>query len=118
MLKYDRSEAVVSSDPSVEIITDLCDAVNCGSHLHDSCYPFQWRLAAFSVTFDSVNLFICNEYLLMSPQKRQETPEHQMLRNRHSWNFPKHNVKNSADLRTCLCGIPKEIPKHSNRNEL
>ena len=104
----------MSSDPSVEIITDLCDAVNCGSHLHESCYPFQWRSAAFAVTFDSVNIFICEEYLLTPPQTHQETPEHQMLRNRHSWDFPKHNVKNSARPADLLVRNPKmEIPKHS-----
>ena len=45
------------------------------------------------MTFHSVHLFICKEYLLKSPQTRQETLEHQILRNKH---FPEHDVKNSA----------------------
>ena len=61
-------------------------------------------LTAFSVTCDRVNLFICKEYFLKSPQTRQETPEHQMLRNKH---FPKHKSKNSGTA-------PKKIPKRSN----
>ena len=68
-------------------------------------------LTAFSVTFDSAYLFICEKYLLKSPQTRQETPEHQMLRNKY---FPKHNVKNSARPADLLVRNPKnEIPKHS-----
>ena len=61
---------LVSSDPLVEVISDLCNALKCGLRLYDCCYPFQWHLTALSVTFDSVNLFICKEYFFQNLPKQ------------------------------------------------